>query len=110
MLQSCLKELLPRVIMKLSQETSSILENLAEILERVSIAMCSQWISSLYIYYSAWQCRWFSFVYYTYMVFCFKDKRELLVENFKFIFPYLVCHCDPSELPTVLSIIRVGVY
>ena len=36
--------------MKLSQETSSILENLAEILERVSIAMCSQWTSSLSLY------------------------------------------------------------
>ncbi|XP_065918364.1 serine/threonine-protein kinase ATR-like isoform X5 [Dysidea avara] len=69
LLLSCLKELLPRVIMKLSQETSNILENLAEILER--------------------------------------DKRELLVENFKFIFPYLVCHCDPGELPMVLNIIRL---
>ena len=44
------------------------------------------------------------------MTFCFKHKRELLVENFEFIFLYLVCHCDPSELPTVFSIIRVGVY
>ncbi|XP_065901310.1 serine/threonine-protein kinase ATR-like isoform X2 [Dysidea avara] len=69
LLLSCLKELLPRVIMKLSQETSNILENLAKILER--------------------------------------DKRELLVENFKFIFPYLACHCDPAELPMVLNIIRL---
>ncbi|XP_065901326.1 serine/threonine-protein kinase ATR-like isoform X4 [Dysidea avara] len=36
-----------------------------------------------------------------------EDKRELLVENFKFIFPYLACHCDPAELPMVLNIIRL---
>ena len=35
-IQSCLKDLLPRVVLKLSQEPSNMLENLAEILERVS--------------------------------------------------------------------------